>query len=404
MATELYGTEAVLVESIGSIGVSTNTRLYFIGTAPEGELNTPISITSMRDAATKLGLSADDSDHNLSDAIISAFQIAGISEITVILVSHDESAVAADYLGDAALGTGIYAYEQALRDAPSAVNLVCIPRNTMPTVIAGMIGLCKDAEGLKSYLIADMPFADDQINANGYPIPSEIVSDKNVNDMYASLVWGYVKTSGNYIVSGSSVRACLMAKSDANYGVPARVGGNLSVPSSQAIVHGHLDASTGVYSWKKVRMTKSIANELSADGICPFRTRGAQIVTWGDHTSAFSGGTCSDELERFENRMRMQACIANRWCIKYDPIIDRPLTLTMRGDIINEQLDYLNGLVAVGALIGEQSCDFVPTSNPIDNIVMGQFVWDIVTTETNPSKYMKSNIAFSTRGLAAYTA
>lgn len=401
MATEMYGTEAVLVESIGSTGVSTNTRLYFIGTAPQGGLNVPISITSMSDAKTKLGLSAEDSDHNLSDAIISAFQIAGINEITVILVSHEAGAGSEAYLGDASLGTGIYAYEQALRDAPSVTNLVCIPRNTTQEVITGMIGLCKDAEGLKSYLIADMPFSDEQINASGYPIPS-VITKKSITDMYASLVWGYIKTTGNYVVSGASVRACLMAKSDANYGVPARVGGNLDVPSSQSIVHGHYVEAKG-YEWDTVKMTKSLANELSAGGVCTFRNRGAQIITWGDHTSAFGEGAISDELVRFENRVRMQACIANRWCIKYDPIIDRPLTLTMRNDIINEQLDYLNGLTAIGALIGEQSVEFVATSNPVDNIVAGQFVWDITTTESSPAKYLKANIAFSTRGLDAYT-
>ena len=95
--------------------------------------------------------------------------------------------------------------------------------------------------------------------------------------------------------------------------------------------------------------------------------------------------------------------ILNRWLIKYEPLIDRPLTLTMRNDIINEQINYLNGLVAIGGLIGNPVCEFRATSNPIDDIVEGHFVWDIEATETNPAKTIEANIAFTTAGLTAYT-
>lgn len=406
MATELYGSEAQVVSSIGTIGVSTNTNLFFIGTAPSGDLNTPIVINSLSDAYTKLGLSPSDESHNLRDAIISAFQVAGLAQITCIVVSHDADASTSTYIGDASLGTGLYAYEQALRDAPTAVNLVCLPRITDGTILATAIALCKNADGLKSYLIIDNVQSNDHVNEGGYPVASEIVADKSYSDEYASVVWGSIKTSANYVISGAAVRACLMAKADINYNSPAQVGGNLTVSGASSIVYKKVttnELEEEVISYEKVKMTKSIANELSADGICSFRNRASTIITWGDHTSAFSGGTISDELGRFENRVRMQAMIANRWVIKYDPIIDKPLDLGLRNIIINEQLDYLNGLVAIGALIGEQSVAFVASDNPIDNLVQGQFVWQIVTTETNPFKYALAKIAFSTRGLAAYT-
>ena len=188
-----------------------------------------------------------------------------------------------------------------------------------------------------------------------------------------------------------------MAKSDANYGVPARVAGNLEVPAIQGVV--------GVKGEAKViaKIPRSSANELSADGICTVRRRGSVYVTWGDHTSAFAGGNVTDELARFENRIRMNAMLKNRWVMKYEPIIDSPLTLQMRNDVINAEQDYLNGLVAIGALIGEPKCEFVAESNPIDNIVQGNFTWNITVTETNPLKYMLARIAFSVAGLSFYT-
>ena len=395
--TEMYGAEAILIESQSFIGVPTNTNLVFIGSAPKGTLNEAVTVTSLTDASTKLGLALGDG-YNLSEALEAAFSIAGISKVTCIPISNEQAPVKSDYLGDAALGTGIYAYEEMLRNAPSATNLVCLPSVTDGEILNAMLALCKNADGLyASYLIYDLPLTDSELNASNYIVPATIVKNKTISDMYGTAVWGQIRTSAGHDISGAAVRASLMAKADANYGVPARVGGNIEVPSIQGVV--------GLKGEEKViaKIPRSSANELSADGICTVRRRGSTYVTWGDHTSAFAGGTVTDELARFENRIRMNAMLKNRWVMRYEPIIDSPLTLQMRNDIVNSEQDYLNGLVATGALIGEPKCEFRAESNKFDDIVQGNFTWDIVVTETNPLKYMLARIAFSVAGLSFYT-
>ena len=394
---ENYGAEALLIESQGFVGISTNTNLVFIGSAPKGTLNEAVTVTSLTDASTKLGLALGDG-YNLSEALEAAFSIAGINKVTCIPISNEQAPAKSDYLGSADLGTGIYAYEEMLRNAPSVTNLVCLPSVTDGEILNAMLALCKNADGLyASYLIYDLPLTDSELNASNYVIPATIVKNKTISDMYSTAVWGQIRTSAGHDISGAAVRASLMAKSDANYGVPARVAGNLEVPAIQGVV--------GVKGEEKViaKIPRSSANELSADGICTVRRRGSVYVTWGDHTSAFSGGTVTDELARFENRIRMNAMLKNRWVMKYEPIIDSPLTLQMRNDIINAEQDYLNGLVAIGALIGEPKCEFIAVSNPIDSIVQGNFTWNITVTETNPLKYMLARIAFSVAGLSFYT-
>ena len=396
MATENYGAEALLVESQGFVGVSTNTNLVFIGSAPKGTLNEAVTVTSLTDASTKLGLALGDG-YNLSEALEAAFSIAGINKVTCIPISHEQTPAKSEYLGNADLGTGIYAYEEMLRNAPSATNLVCLPSVTDGEILNAMLALCKNADGLyASYLVYDLPLNGSELNASNYVVPATIVKNKTISDMYSTAVWGQIRTSAGHDISGAAVRAALMAKSDANYGVPARVAGNLEVPAIQGVV--------GLKGEEKViaKIPRSSANELSADGICTVRRRGSVYVTWGDHTSAFAGGNVTDELARFENRIRMNAMLKNRWVMKYDSIIDSPLTLQMRNDIINAEQDYLNGLVAIGALIGEPKCEFVAESNPIDNIVQGNFTWNITVTETNPLKYMLARIAFSVAGLSFY--
>ena len=394
---ENYGSEAILIESQGFVGISTNTNLVFIGSAPKGTLNEAVTVTSLTDASTKLGLALGDG-YNLSEALEAAFSIAGINKVTCIPISNDQSPAKSDYLGNAELGTGIYAYEEMLRNAPSATNLVCLPSVTDGEILNAMLALCKNADGLyASYLVYDLPLTDSELNASNYVVPATIVKNKAISDMYSTAVWGQIRTSAGHDISGAAVRAALMAKSDANYGVPARVAGNIEVPAIQGVV--------GLKGEEKVlaKIPRSSANELSADGICTVRRRGSVYVTWGDHTSAFAGGNVTDELARFENRIRMNAMLKNRWVMKYESIIDSPLTLQMRNDIINAEQDYLNGLVAIGALIGEPKCEFIAESNPIDDIVQGNFTWNIAVTETNPLKYMLARIAFSVAGLSFYT-
>ena len=394
---ERYGSEAILIESQGFVGISTDTNLVFIGASPKGTLNEAVTVTSLTDASTKLGLALGDG-YNLSEALEAAFSIAGINKVTCIPISNAQEPAKSDYLGDAALGTGIYAYEEMLRNAPSATNLVCLPSVTDGEILAAMLALCKNADGLyASYLVYDLPLTDSELNASNYVVPATIVKNKAISDMYSTAVWGQIRTSAGHDISGAAVRASLMAKADANYGVPARVGGNLEVPAIQGVV--------GLKGAEKViaKIPRSSANELSADGICTVRRRGSVYVTWGDHTSAFAGGNVTDELGRFENRIRMNTMLKNRWVMKYESIIDSPLTLQMRNDIINAEQDYLNGLVAIGALIGEPKCEFMAVSNPIENIVQGNFTWNITVTETNPLKYMLARIAFSVAGLSFYT-
>lgn len=397
MATENYGAEAILIESQGFVGVSTNTNLVFIGSAPIGTLNEAVTVTSLTDASTKLGLELGDG-YNLSEALEAAFSIAGLNKVTCIPISNDKAPAKEAYLGNNEPGRGISAYEEMLRNAPSATNLVCLPSVTDGEILSAMLRICKNADGLyASYLVYDLPLTDGELNASNYVVPATIVKNKTIPDMYCTAVWGQIRTSADHDISGAAVRAALMAKADANYGVPARVGGNLEVPAIQGVV--------GLKGEEKViaKIPRSSANELSAEGICTVRRRGSVYVTWGDHTSAFAGGTVTDELARFENRIRMNAMLKNRWVMKYEPIIDSPLTLQMRNDLINSEQDYLNGLVAIGALIGEPKCEFIAESNNFDNIVEGNFTWNIVVTETNPLKYALARIAFSVAGLSFYT-
>lgn len=236
MATEKYGVYAQLVKSIASTPVSTDTNVIFIGASPSGELHKPQLITSMSEYQTKLGGAPGDG-YNLTEAAIAAFSVAGINHVYMIPVSNSTEFDADDYIGDAELFTGVYAIENLLRENPTTVNILCAPSVTDSSVLAALNTIAKKADGhWVSFMVYDVSEYSEQLNEANAVNVDAVVKDKQFSDELADAVWGHVKTSGGYFVSGAAVRACLMAKSDANYGVPARCGGNLAIPGIQGIV------------------------------------------------------------------------------------------------------------------------------------------------------------------------
>lgn len=482
MATEKYGVYAQLVKSLANTPVSTDTNVIFIGASPTGDLNKAVLITSMADYAEKLGGAPGDG-YNLSEAAVAAFSVAGINQVYMIPVSNSTEFDADDYIGDAELFTGVYAIENLLRENPTTVNILCAPSITDSSVLAALNTIAKKADGhWVSFIVYDVVEYPEQLNEANAVNVDAVVKDKQLNDELADAVWGHVKTSGGYFVSGAAVRACLMAKSDANYGVPARCGGNLAIPgiqgifcdSSRGLTHtvaksnsnptvtftltedgftdynGTLRCSIvlwngsapeypvdvtqdvtftdgeGVLTWTPtdyvtpavanykddtvyyggfaaVILTESAATQLSADGICSYiNYGGGNWHTWGDHTSAFTAGSVSDERARYDSNIRMLIMLTNRFQLKYRFSIDDPMTLTMRNDVIQEENDYLAYIKSIGAIIGDATCSFKADDNPVDNIALGQFVWSIESTITPPLKYAQLNVAYSSAGLSVY--
>lgn len=469
-STELYGVDARLVESIGSTPVSTDTNIYFIGACAKGELNKAHLITSMSDYKSKLGGEPGDG-YNLTEAAIAAFSIAGISKIWMIPVSHSTTFNAAEYIGDAELFTGVYAIDKQLMDNPTAVNILCAPSIDDSSVISALNTVSKKAANhWESFMVYDLPESSDQVNDRMVASVDDIVEDKQLNEEHASAVWGHIKTSGGYIISGASVRACLMARSDASYGVPARCGGNLAVNGAQGVcfadktqtdietdavvsvdkitpVKIEVSGSTVQYNpkalytcdedvdivddggyiavlyngagtsgsfpdgmtitehsgGKLISIPESYGTSLSADGVNSWINHSGTLYTWGDHTSAFSNASVSDERARFENNIRMLIMITNRFQLKYRFSIDNPMSLQMRNDVTNEQLDYCNQLVAIGALVGEPVVEFAAVDNPSDELSQGHFTWSIQATPTIPFKYGLLKVAYSQAGLSVYT-
>ena len=362
MATEKYGAFGDLGKSLSVTPVSTDTVIAVLARG-KTDLN----------AATFADLSAylNDKPINPSDACdmcaYALYATAGVNNVV--------------WCGGTDLAACIKTFQDYMTRTPQVSCIVIdggftTTKEDAATILAGI----KKIDGhWDATAILNCNAAQDH---TGKPCSSED----------AVVTMGFIKTGAN-VLPLSAIRAGLCARSDAEYGAPARSGGNLPIPNAEA--WGSYDSN----NFTAMPISETLATSLSAEGVCAVVNYSGTYRTWGDHTSLFAAGTITDERARFDNSIRMLRSITNRFQLKYRASIDSPFTLQMRNDIINEQLDYLNGLVAKGALIGKPTCEFRAIDNPKDNIQKGEFKWNITCTTTNPLKYAYVSVSYTSAGL-----
>ena len=362
MATEKYGAFGDLGKSLSVTPISTDTVIAVLARG-KTDLN----------AATFADLSAylNDKPINPSDACdmcaYALYATAGVNNVV--------------WCGGTDLAACIKTFQDYMTRTPQVSCIVIdggftTSKEDAATILAGI----KKIDGhWDATAILNCNAAEDR---TGKPCSSED----------AVVTMGFIKTGAN-ILPLSAIRAGLCARSDAEYGAPARSGGNLPIPNAEA--WGSYESN----SFTAMPISETLATSLSAEGVCAVVNYSGTYRTWGDHTSLFAAGTITDERARFDNSIRMLRSITNRFQLKYRASIDSPFTLQMRNDIINEQLDYLNGLVAKGALIGKPTCEFRAIDNPKDNIQKGEFKWNITCTTTNPLKYAYVSVSYTSAGL-----
>ncbi|MBO5834344.1 MAG: hypothetical protein J6R22_05320 [Alphaproteobacteria bacterium] len=226
MATELYGVNAHVSETLVQTPVTVETNIVFYGTSPSGTVGTPILITSWADAVEKLGVSVDDG-YTLTDACLAAFQACNISHIYCIPVANTAEAQASDYtsallnISDLWMQYGVIA------------NILVAPRCQDSEVIAALVTAAKKQNGQWDGIVIYDGIQDaDQLDANGRPVLSELTSVKvkTSTDDITVCHWGYAKLLSGAVISGAAFRACRWAIQDMqnNGREPSRCSGNLS--------------------------------------------------------------------------------------------------------------------------------------------------------------------------------
>lgn len=396
---EKYGISSLVLTGDASSAVAVDTCVVFIGRA-EGSIanaGTAIKCTSVDDYNTKFHDGAAAETPATLD-LCAEYALNRIASAWFVNVNKNlQKQSAADYTD---------CIEKALADicldTSDIPNLLCVPEMQDATVLTLLDKQCSGniAGQYHAQCVVDCAESADQIDNSNKPVAKAITVPKASGNFLSC--WGRITEDGEKYFHGSIVATTQRALQDAKntQGIPYRSVGNLRVDCKgmAIVVKGDQATATVPCSCMQNDM-----NEVVENGIISFVNKGNnRWYTWGDHTSAVTAGKVDDETYRFDSTVAVLYTILNRFIVKWESEIDSPMTLRLRDTIINDQQDYLNGLVAAGALIGTPKCEFRAVDNDSDTLGKGQFYFTDIVTATIPAKYLQLNIQYTDEGLSAY--
>lgn len=168
--------------------------------------------------------------------------------------------------------------------------------------------------------------------------------------------------------------------------------------SNKAIAITGLVVGDGKGGYVPFKQDKLEANKLNAAGIKTAIFWGGKYVLWGPHTGAYdyNGATAAEEV--FDCSVRMTQYIGNNFQLRYGTEVDKPMQRSRIDSILNSFQEWLDNLIARGALLfGEIS--FVPENNPTTDMIAGEFVFDTGYTTTPPGRAIVNRFRYTAAGL-----
>ena len=284
----------------------------------------------------------------------------------------------------------------------AAVKLVYQTCNVIPTYLAApgwsdqkavydaLVAASQNINGhWCAFVYADIPVAANKTIAAAKAWKSE----NGYTSGFSKVFWPMVK-EGNTVYHLATLALVEKIRCDlANGDVPFETEGNKAIPIT-GLYFGEGAIANG--------FDKSDANDLTAAGISTAIYWESNWRAWGDHTAAYTYGGSHKAREIFDVNMLMLFYITNSFQKEWGTTIDKPMTLALRDTILNREQEKLDALVAKGALIGSPSVEFLESNNATDDVMNGDFRWDISATITPPLKSATGVVCYTDAGFSAY--
>ena len=141
---------------------------------------------------------------------------------------------------------------------------------------------------------------------------------------------------------------------------------------------------------------------MNESGITSFNVWKGTIFLWGNGTDSFVYNGVYDLRARFSSNMRMQYYLLNDFIMRRHEDIGDPMFLSKKNDIVREEQERLEKLVALGALIGEPHFVFNTSKNASGDVAEGNFRFDIDDTPTPPINSLTLVVSYTDAGTSVY--
>ena len=289
--------------------------------------------------------------------------------------------------------TGIAAIKQLYTKYNAVPNLIAAPGwSDTPAVYTAMVAASQKINGhWEAFVIADIPASstvDTIAKAKTWQTTNGYTSERS------KVCWPKkIDGSGKVYHLSTACAATMLRVDQSHESVP------MESPSNKEIMATGQYFGAGVSNPGYDQVEVNDLNEVGITSLCFWDGR---WVLWGPHTAAYKYGTSMDPRGIFDVNFRMLEYITNGFQRRHGVEIDGPMTLGLKDSIINAEQEELDRLVGLGAIIGDPTVEFLESANSTNDIMQGDFVFDIQFTNTPPFKSGTARVCYTDDGFAAY--
>ena len=289
--------------------------------------------------------------------------------------------------------TGIAAIKQLYPKYNAVPNLIAAPGwSDTPAVYTAMVAASQKINGhWEAFVIADIPASstvDTIAKAKTWQTTNGYTSERS------KVCWPKkIDGSGKVYHLSTACAATMLRVDQSHESVP------MESPSNKEIMATGQYFGAGVSNPGYDQVEVNDLNEVGITSLCFWDGR---WVLWGPHTAAYKYGTSMDPRGIFDVNFRMLEYITNGFQRRHGVEIDGPMTLGLKDSIINAEQEELDRLVGLGAIIGDPTVEFLESANSTNDIMQGDFVFDIQFTNTPPFKSGTARVCYTDDGFAAY--
>lgn len=368
----LHGIEvAEATEGARPIRVASASVIGIVGTAPQGPLDTPTLVTSLKEAVAAFG--ARDADHTLPNALDAIFQQVGAQVVVVRAARvapddvYDHGATTTNVIGGVDGGTGAYEGISALLAAQSTVGvtprILCAPGFSNQQTVAEALDAVADR--VRGFGIIEGPSTTD-----GAATTYAGLFDSARLYLVDPDVLALDHTGASATFPNSGYVAGVIARSDSERGF-------WWSPSNRT-----LRGITGLARPIDFTMgdPSSRANVLNENNIATIiRESGYRL--WGNRTLSSDAKWAFLCVRRTADVINDSLLAAHLWAV------DRGITKTYVDDVTESVNAFLRSLKAQGAILGG-ACWADPELNTPDQIAQGNVYFDFDFTPVYPAEHV----------------
>lgn len=293
---------------------------------------------------------------------------------------------------DTEIVTGLKTVDTVYQELNVVPNILVVPGFSTSQVESALLNKSSFIDGnMEGIVVLDIESktSDTIDKAIQFKKTNNFVSNKE------KLCWPRFKV-GDKIIYASIVYAVTMQITDTlNEGVPYESPSNKEIDITGMVIGA--DSTL-----KSIKFNRTEANRLNEKGISTALFSGGRWVVWGPHMANYEYGVTNKPDEIFDSTVRTNIYLNNDFAIRNVDIVDKPLSRNDIDSILNTEQARLNSLVADGKLLYAK-IDFLPSQNPDNDIMTGDFVFNSSVTNTPPAKSLTNKVQYVSDGLRKLT-